>query len=225
MAWMEKQLDGSLAVHVVELRGKALWERIARGRRPGRGRARLAGEYPTTTTAAAAYRDRIAQLEAEGYLVVDPNTGVDALQPSGRSVRTRPAGPPPMTIDDFVSALRNRRDSFSEQPALAEVLEALDSTMRTERLERRYKGYACDLGVRGAARLIVQVASENGYWREVGYATTVSVPEDHEIEEERIDADAGTWAGFVAMVRDDPAWQAVADLPCVSVEVVDDEID
>jgi hypothetical protein len=61
--------------------------------------------------------------------------------------------------------------------------------------------------------------------REIGFSAVLEVPNDRETEEEYIDCETGSWGVFLSELRNDPAWQAVADLPCTKRTVVDDEID
>jgi hypothetical protein len=225
MAWLEKRTETTTQVYVVELRTRTIWERVARGKSPGRGRTRLAGEYANELAAAEAYRARLAQLEAEGYLVVDIDAGVDVSRPRSDRAPNVGSTEQKVTVDEFLQALRQNLDALPDQPRLTLVLNALDQTMRGAKRRFRSKGYACDLGLRGEARFVMKVASEHDYWREIGCKAEIRVPDEHETEEECIDSDTGSWSGFVTLVREDAAWQAVAELPCVSLTLVDDEID
>ena len=217
MAWLES----STGVCVVELRTRTLWERRAQTK-SGRGRVRLVGDYPDEAAAAVAYRARIAMLETEGYRMIDDDVGVDALHP--RRERAAPQEPK-LTVNELLSALRRSIAALPEQPQLAVVLDAMDRILRAAKLSFRPRAYLCDLGVRGTARLVLQVGSSDGAWREVGCAATLDLPEDRETEEERLDSDHGGWRGFVSLVRADAAWNAVADVRCTAVELIDDEID
>jgi hypothetical protein len=229
MAWLEKRDPRTTQVCVVELRTRTIWERVAKGKSPGRGRVRLAGEYATEQEASEAFRARLAQLQSEGYVVLDAAAGVDALGPSssGSPARATPikATPAKATIVQVLEVLRRNLDNLPTEPRLALVLDALDRTMRSVKRGFRSKGFTCDLTVRGSARWVAKVASQEDYWREIGCAAEFSVPDEHETEDECIDSETSSWPGFVAMVREDAAWRAVAELPCTLVEIVDDEID
>ncbi len=227
MAWLEKiDDDDTRHVCVVEQRGRTVWERLARGKSPGRGRTRLVGEYSDETAAQAAYCARIAERQADGYSIVDHNAGVDASHPRAVAQSGEKSAPhPKLSVDEFLRLLSSHLAELPEAPSLARALEALDRTMSSGKRAFRARGYACDLTVRGHARTVLKIASADDYWREIGWAADLAVPEERETEEECIYSDAGSWSGFVQMLRADPAWQAVRDLPCLSLALVDDEID
>lgn len=224
MAWLEKKEGETWHVCVVEQRGRTIWERVAHGRRNARGRVRLVAELATEPEASATYRNRVTELEADGYATIDPTAGVDALHPRTEATKAGRRAPPKPGIDDFVRDLTKDLDALPERPRLRDVARVLDARMRAPR-SFRAKGFVCDLTLRGQARVVAKVKSAEDYWREVGFNATIDVPDELDTSQDFIDMEAGAWSAFVADLADDASWRTVEELRCVKVEVVDDEID
>jgi hypothetical protein len=225
MAWLERRTEKTTQVCVVERRSRTVWERVAKGRTPGRGRIRLVGEHADESSALEAYRARISELEDQGFRLLDADAGVDAFRPRGAGTSSSVPAKPKRSVDQVLGELRHAMGELGDAPHLGGAFDALDRILRASGNAYRAKGFACDLGVRGEARIVIKVASVDGFWREIGLRAELTVPEERATEEECIDADSGSWASFASMVREDAAWQAVADLPCFAITIVDDEID
>jgi hypothetical protein len=80
---------------------------------------------------------------------------------------------------------------------------------------------------RGRVRLVAEAATESeaDAYATIDPTARLDVPDDRETSQELIDADGGTWPGFLAELRGDAAWRAAEDLSCIEIELVDDEID
>ncbi len=220
MAWYERVDHGKATIWIVERRGAVFWTKS--GLAGAKGRLQTF-EHRSEEEAIAAMKLEVEKRLSEGFSLVSEAGGVSApLRSSARpGSKTRNDLP---GIGEFVRELERGIASLTSRATLHDAFEVVHELARKPKAFRT-KGFFCDLGVRGQASLGLQIRSEENHWREVGFHARFDVPDETETEEERIDAETGGWKGFCELLLSDPAWLAVAQLRCTSVELLDDEID
>lgn len=224
MPWLERTEGETTHVRVVEARGTVVWERRASGRKPGRGRVHELGEHPSNAAAASAAAARVAALELEGYALVDPDAGVDALRPRGRSA---PPLDSRLRADDLRRELRRALAALPDAPTPSQLLAAFDGVV-TRPHAYRARGFHLDRTVAESVTLTIILPSSEGCWREVGYDATLAPFEDDEDEDltcEDVRGDDESWDHFRAALLELDAWTEIADRPCAAVEIRDEDID